>query len=62
MTKHGLGKKYEYEHWNTEYEKYILVRSPKILHNELSKLYFDVVTLQEIRFESGNKNLKYIKW
>jgi len=36
----------EYEYWNTECEKFILVSKIKVLHNELPKLHFDVVALQ----------------
>ena len=44
MMKHGCGKEYEY--WNMECEKLILVRSTKVLNNELSNLDFDVAALQ----------------
>ena len=43
-----VGKENEY--WNTECEKLILVR---VLHNELSKLDFDVVALQVTQLGSG---------
>ena len=43
----------EYENWNVECKKPILVRSTKCFHNGFSDLYFDVVLLQETRFESG---------
>jgi len=41
----------EYENWNVECKKPILV------HNELSNLDFDVVALQETQLESGIKKI-----
>ena len=43
----------ENENWNVECKKPILVRSTKVLHNELSNLDFDVVALQETWLESS---------
>jgi len=43
----------ENEYWNMECEKLILARSTEVPHNELSKLDFDIVALQETELESG---------
>jgi len=43
----------EHEYWNMECEKLIWSGALKVHHNELSKLGFDVVALQETRLGSG---------
>jgi hypothetical protein len=43
----------EYENRNMECTKPVSARSTKVLHNELSNLVFNVVTLQETWLESG---------
>ena len=43
----------EYEHWNMEVRSIFWPGALNVLHNELSKLNFSVVALQETRLESG---------
>ena len=45
----------EYENWNWNVRSLFWSVALKVLNNELSKLDFDVVTLQETRSESGIK-------
>ena len=45
--KHGCGK----GTWNVR--SLFCSEAPKVLHNELSKLDFDIVALQETQLESG---------
>jgi S-adenosylmethionine synthetase len=48
--------KKEHENWKVKVRSLYWSGALKVLHNELSNLDFDVVVLQETRFESGIQN------